>query len=156
MEHFDEPLYARQNAELSDELELTEDLARHWLSIGNWAMLFSILLFLGCAVTLLWGYFALRVASDDKMGVVLFYLLFAAVLFAPGLFLWLFQSKLKKAFYDESPELMEHAFRAFRQFYLLAAILSMVGIVLYLGLLVVALVAAPAAEPTPELQFQFE
>ncbi|MBC7775837.1 MAG: hypothetical protein H7246_10425 [Phycisphaerae bacterium] len=150
MENFDEPLDARQNIQSPTELELTEGLVRHWLSISSWAMFFSILLFLACAIVLIWGYLTLKVTPTDELGVVLFYLPFAAALFVPGLLLWLFQSKLKKAFYEESPELLENSFRAFRHFYLLAAILSITGIVLYIGILVTALLTAPAAGTMPE------
>jgi len=149
MENFEEPLDARQNIESPIELELTESLARHWLSISSWAMFFSILLFLGAAALLLFGYLTLRVASDDHFGVVLFYLPFAAALFVPGLLLWLFQSKLKRAFYDESPDLLENSFRAFRHFYLLAAILSITSLVIYVGLIVASLGAASTPESNP-------
>ncbi len=150
MENIEEPLDAQQNNQSPNELELTEGLVRHWLSISSWAMFLSILLFLACAIVLIWGYLSLQVARADEFGVVLFYLPFAAALFVPALLLWLFQSKLKKAFYEESPELLENSFRAFRHFYLLAAILSIVGIVLYISILVTALLNAPAAATLPE------
>ncbi|MDX1911933.1 MAG: hypothetical protein SFV22_10630 [Saprospiraceae bacterium] len=100
-------------------LELTEDVATHWVSTAGWAYFFALLLFVGGGLTLFLGVFWL--IAEPMAGILMMGSTIVQCLL--GGYLWRFQSKMKKALYDESDVLLEDSFRALRNVYIIAGVI---------------------------------
>lgn len=125
-------------------LELTEDVATHWAATAGWAYFFALLLFTGGGLTLFLGVFWL--IAEPVAGILMMGSTFVQCLL--GVYLWRFQSKLKKALYDESAIMLEDSFRALRNVYIIAGVICIsVTLVVFAAVthLVVDTLLTPAA-----------
>ena len=137
MEDLNQPLDAGLGADASDQgLKITDEIRTYWRETANWALFVAVLMFIGIGFVLigmLFGGFAASASGDGSaFAIVLFFFLYALVLFFPAWYYYKFSSLTKQAVLTGDNNALEDGFDYLKRFYRFVGILIIVLIALYL------------------------
>lgn len=137
MEDLNQPLDAGLGNDASEQgLKITDEIRSYLRQSANWAMFFSILIFILVGLLLLGMLFggALSASSGRGEGMILFvfFLLYALVIFFPAWYYYKFSTLTKQALNQGDNNALEDGFDYLKRFYKFLGILVIVFIALYI------------------------
>lgn len=141
MEDLNQPLDAGLGGDSSEQgLKITDEVRAYWRESANWALFFSILLFILIGIMLIGmlfgGIMSANSGVDGSMFLVVFFFLYALIVYFPAWYYYKFATLTKLAVSQGDNNALEDGFDYLKRFYRFVGILVIVLMSLYVLFLI--------------------
>ncbi len=136
MEDLNQPLDAGLSSEAADQgLIITDEIRKYWRETANWALFVAVLMFILIGLVLigmLVGGLAGNNTDGSGIALVLFFFLYALVIFFPAWYYYKFSTLTKQAVNMGDNNALEDGFEYLKRFYRFIGILIIAVLALYI------------------------